>query len=429
MLLVRAAHPRQAVLTALAMAVAAAVSGPPAARGRTGPRHGAGRAGGARLGQRPRRPEGRPGGRAHRQAARHRALERGTVGFALACAAAAPGAALALQRDHRRPAPTCSRRWSACPATGGCATALLSWLPWAVSFALYPAYLSYGGWGGGAQGGPPTVAMTAGRRRARRRRPRPDLAARPGRRQQDRPAAPAAAARAAGRCPSAAGAAIVVLRGRCRASRGSSGAPSGCLSDPGRAPASLSPVNLRRTLATASAGLALVCRPRRLRIQLSDRPRQPDHRRGQRPRRHGRRAERRDREQVRRPRHLHRDVRQHQPDRSTISVTSMAGDGTAVGQITVEPLPIDPKSLVNLATERRHHGRGHLPTGPVRHPVDRVRQRRDGHAGGAGRPRRRPVARPRHRHAVADRVPVRDVDPPRRRPSPSDTSSPSASSS
>ena len=27
---------------------------------------------------------------------------------------------------------------------GGC----LSWLPWAASFALYPAFLSYGGWGG-----------------------------------------------------------------------------------------------------------------------------------------------------------------------------------------------------------------------------------------------------------------------------------------
>ncbi len=36
----------------------------------------------------------------------------------------------------------------------------LSWLPWAVSFALYPAYLSYGGWGGGAEGHPPTLAMT-----------------------------------------------------------------------------------------------------------------------------------------------------------------------------------------------------------------------------------------------------------------------------
>jgi 4-hydroxybenzoate polyprenyltransferase len=35
-----------------------------------------------------------------------------------------------------------------------------SWVPWAVSFALLPAYLSYGGWGGQAQGDPPTVLMT-----------------------------------------------------------------------------------------------------------------------------------------------------------------------------------------------------------------------------------------------------------------------------
>jgi 4-hydroxybenzoate polyprenyltransferase len=30
-----------------------------------------------------------------------------------------------------------------------------SFLPWAVSFALYPFFLSYGGWGGGSHGGPP----------------------------------------------------------------------------------------------------------------------------------------------------------------------------------------------------------------------------------------------------------------------------------
>ena len=37
---------------------------------------------------------------------------------------------------------------------------VLSWLPWAVSFGLLPAFLSYGGWGGGFHGGPPTVLMT-----------------------------------------------------------------------------------------------------------------------------------------------------------------------------------------------------------------------------------------------------------------------------
>ncbi|MGA9749564.1 MAG: UbiA family prenyltransferase [Nocardioides sp.] len=37
----------------------------------------------------------------------------------------------------------------------------LSWLPWAISFGLYPAFLSYGGWGGGLHGAPPTLAVTA----------------------------------------------------------------------------------------------------------------------------------------------------------------------------------------------------------------------------------------------------------------------------
>lgn len=39
-------------------------------------------------------------------------------------------------------------------------TTRLSFLPWAVSFALLPAFLSYGGWGGGMHGGPPTILMT-----------------------------------------------------------------------------------------------------------------------------------------------------------------------------------------------------------------------------------------------------------------------------
>ncbi len=39
-------------------------------------------------------------------------------------------------------------------------TTRLSFVPWAISFALLPAFLSYGGWGGGVHGGPPTVLMT-----------------------------------------------------------------------------------------------------------------------------------------------------------------------------------------------------------------------------------------------------------------------------
>ena len=38
-------------------------------------------------------------------------------------------------------------------------TGLLSFVPWAASFAMYPFYLSHGGWGGDATGDPPEVAM------------------------------------------------------------------------------------------------------------------------------------------------------------------------------------------------------------------------------------------------------------------------------
>jgi 4-hydroxybenzoate polyprenyltransferase len=37
---------------------------------------------------------------------------------------------------------------------------LLSWLPWAASYALYPAFLSYGGWGGQERGAPPEILVT-----------------------------------------------------------------------------------------------------------------------------------------------------------------------------------------------------------------------------------------------------------------------------
>ncbi len=38
---------------------------------------------------------------------------------------------------------------------------VLSWLPYAMSFGLLPAFLSYGGFGGGVHGAPPTWEMTA----------------------------------------------------------------------------------------------------------------------------------------------------------------------------------------------------------------------------------------------------------------------------
>ncbi len=39
-------------------------------------------------------------------------------------------------------------------------TGLLSWVSWALSFGLLPAYLSYGGWGGQAVGNPPETSIT-----------------------------------------------------------------------------------------------------------------------------------------------------------------------------------------------------------------------------------------------------------------------------
>jgi hypothetical protein len=38
---------------------------------------------------------------------------------------------------------------------------LLSFLPWAIAFAAYPFFLSYGGWGGGVHGGPPQWSLVA----------------------------------------------------------------------------------------------------------------------------------------------------------------------------------------------------------------------------------------------------------------------------
>jgi hypothetical protein len=88
-----------------------------------------------------------------------RTLDRGTVTFALSCAlllvvplSLSSGITAGLAYLLSLLVGALGNRWLRSGA--------LSWLPWAVAFALYPAYLSYGGWGGGAKGHPPTVAMT-----------------------------------------------------------------------------------------------------------------------------------------------------------------------------------------------------------------------------------------------------------------------------
>ena len=175
-LLVRAAHPRQAVLTAARRWR----SRPPsraARRARSGWSLATVLVGQAVLGwdndlvDRGRRPRGRAHATSRSPPAPSTA---GTVGFALACAVLLARPAVALERHHRRPRATCSRSLvGAGSATAGCATARCRGCRGRSSFALYPAYLSYGGWGGGADGHPPTRRDDRGRRPARGRRPRP----------------------------------------------------------------------------------------------------------------------------------------------------------------------------------------------------------------------------------------------------------------
>jgi hypothetical protein len=157
-LLLRAAHPRQALITAAGLAVAAALSG------RAGREVGLVFAtvlvGQAILGwhndlmdrrrDERRLPSGKPIADGY--------LDPGTAWFALSC-----GVLLVVPLAVSN------------GVTAGCVylaslgiglvgnvvlrRGLFSWLPWAAAFALYPAFLSYGGWGGAATGNPPEVAM------------------------------------------------------------------------------------------------------------------------------------------------------------------------------------------------------------------------------------------------------------------------------
>jgi 4-hydroxybenzoate polyprenyltransferase len=157
-LLVRAAHPRQALATALVLAGAAALDGRPA-------REIALVGGTVLVGQvilgwhndlvdeqadlahdRPGKPvaDGR--------------LDAGTVWFALCCAVLL---VVPLAISNGVAAGLCYLASVAVGMIGNVVLrrGLLSWLTWALAFALYPAFLSYGGWGGGSHGGPPQPAL------------------------------------------------------------------------------------------------------------------------------------------------------------------------------------------------------------------------------------------------------------------------------
>jgi len=161
LLLVRAAHPRQAVLTAVGLTVAAALAGRPSRelllvlgtvlvgqvvlgwfndlvdRGRDA-RH---------------RRTGKPlaDGR----------LDPGTLWFCLALAVF-----LVV------PLSVANGLYAGIAYLSSLAVGLLgqwvwlrkgffSWLPWAAAYGLYPAFLSYGGWGGQERGAPPELLVTA----------------------------------------------------------------------------------------------------------------------------------------------------------------------------------------------------------------------------------------------------------------------------
>ncbi|WP_426246034.1 UbiA family prenyltransferase [Nocardioides sp. LHG3406-4] len=158
-LLLRAAHPRQAVLTAVGVAGAAALAGRP------------GRevllvlgtvlVGQAVLGWHndlvdrardarhatPRKPVGEG------------LLDAGTVWFAIACAV------MLLVPLSVAAGVSAATAYLLSVLVGLLGNVVLrkgwlSWLPWAVSYALYPAYLAYGGWDGTGSETPPGIAVT-----------------------------------------------------------------------------------------------------------------------------------------------------------------------------------------------------------------------------------------------------------------------------
>jgi 4-hydroxybenzoate polyprenyltransferase len=158
LLLVRAAHPRQAVATTAVLATAAAVSGRPL-------REVALVAGTVLVGQsilgwsddltdrgrdqrhRPDKPLTDP------------ALDPGTVWFALTCAVLL---VVPLSIANGRVAGLSYLALLAVAAIGDrfLHARVLSFVPWMASFALYPAFLAYGGWNGIGTDTPPTVTLT-----------------------------------------------------------------------------------------------------------------------------------------------------------------------------------------------------------------------------------------------------------------------------
>ena len=159
-LLVRAAHPRQALLTALLLAGAAAVDGRPGRE--LALVLGTVLVGQVILGWHNDLVD-EVADRAHERTGKPIAdgrLEAGSVWFALCCAVLL---VVPLAIANGVTAGLCYLASVAVGMIGNVVLrrGLLSFLTWAIAFALYPAFLSYGGWGGGDHGAAPQPVLVA----------------------------------------------------------------------------------------------------------------------------------------------------------------------------------------------------------------------------------------------------------------------------
>lgn len=164
-LLVRATHPRLLLATSLGMGIAAALAGRPTRE--VGLVVGAFAVGQAILGWHndlvDRKRDLARFDESHPPQAKPVAagmLDAGTVAFAMACGV------LLLVPVSVSAGVTAGLSLLAYVAVGMLGNlvlrkGVLSWLPWAASYALLPAYLAYGGWGGEGSDTPPEVALTA----------------------------------------------------------------------------------------------------------------------------------------------------------------------------------------------------------------------------------------------------------------------------
>jgi 4-hydroxybenzoate polyprenyltransferase len=157
-LLVLAAHPRDAIGTAIGLGTAAAVTGRPLRE--VGLVVATVLVGQAVIGWADDLTDRRRDERHRPDKPLVRGLDPGTVWFALTCAVLL---VVPLAVANGRRAGIAYLAVVAVSAVGDryLHARVLSFLPWMVSFALYPSFLAYGGWNGAGTTTPPTVAMTA----------------------------------------------------------------------------------------------------------------------------------------------------------------------------------------------------------------------------------------------------------------------------